>query len=743
MIFKKSIVNVGNVPCTVVKFNYKQAKSENVFEKRLHFIQILDRSGSMTAHIEELVENVKKTIDVMDDRDLLTVIWFSGPGQYRVLLKGASPKDEGLKGQLDKLKSTIGTTCFSEAVAEAKEVVEELSELCDNFVLSLFTDGEPVVPWSTKEEEERTKSIVSGFSEKILSFNTIGYGGYYNINFLKELASLSKFGRHAHSTKINEYLPIFMHNFKAVENMSSDKIEIKCDGREILCFSNRATKLDKDYLKVNIAAKGQNCFYIISQGTEDFKFIVNDESYTSSNIKGELSPRQLQSLLYTLSFEEYYKGNSDRAVDILVSSLKDRYLSKTILNSFTAKERQKCTDTLCTAAHNRKLKLSGRTWAESRLKEGILQEGELSGDGPCFMQLLEMFENNKDKFIPVSRDKYKRIGRKVVDNYNAFKVDNSVKLTAEFTDLVFSKEKLNISIRYELHGDVVINPRQARAVGFNDNVFKAKIYREQTIIKDGDINIDKFEALVSKSTLEYLNGLEVKGLFSILENNKYELTAYTLIELDISKIPVLNRGYVSRGDSLDYILDNVFEQRVAECRQKVLKYYLEKTDKAPIYKDQYYTKEQVDLLKTYGLDSNGVYQGIDNKVISEGTDQYECKFFEFSLKGFSTLPKVEDVISKMKAVNKKLNKPETIMEDYIKYINEEKLTCNAVKLSKLLESQKFTIRKATRVLAQIKLAKALTGSWWSGLKLDSKDNYLYERGDKTLVVKVVRKVVKI
>lgn len=60
---------------------------------------------------------------------------------------------------------------------------------------------------------------------------------------------------------------------------------------------------------------------------------------------------------------------------------------------------------------------------------------------------------------------------------------------------------MNVSVRYEIPGSVTINPKQAKAVGFKSNIFSAKIFREQTIIKNGDINIDKFKALISKETL--------------------------------------------------------------------------------------------------------------------------------------------------------------------------------------------------------------------------------------------------
>ncbi|HCW03098.1 MAG TPA: hypothetical protein DGK91_00275 [Clostridium sp.] len=176
------------------------------------------------------------------------------------------------------------------------------------------------------------------------------------------------------------------------------------------------------------------------------------------------------------------------------------------------RERERTLELLKLAATGRKIKFSGRIWKSSRRLLGLVGKNESLEEGPCILNLLRIFEKNADKFIPIDKNKYRRIGKKVEDGYNSFKADKNLLLTADFSQLVFSKEKLNISIRYQIPGKVTINPRQARAVGFSSNVFEAKIFREQTIIKNGDININIFKALVSKETLEYLQKIRLEEL---------------------------------------------------------------------------------------------------------------------------------------------------------------------------------------------------------------------------------------
>ncbi|MHC1682828.1 MAG: hypothetical protein AB6733_07765 [Clostridiaceae bacterium] len=743
MRLKKSLLKIGKVPCSVVQFNFTAEKDKIVIAKRIHFIQILDRSESMKLHIDQLIDNVKKTIKVMKPNDLLSIIWFSGPGECKTVLRGASIATPSLSNQIDKLKSTLGSTCFSEALMETGDIVNDLADLCDNFVITLFTDGQPVVPWSIKEEEFRTKDILKSFNEKILSFNTIGYGVAYNSNFLKELASLSKFGRHSHSSMINQYLPIFKHNVKSVENSLKEVVNIESKGNSILYLTKKNSKIASDKLNINLLSKNYNKFYIISTSAENFKIQINDEIFNSSIINEEISQKDLENLLYTLVYEKYYQGKSDEALDILINSIKDKYLINLIINSFTSQERQQCEDILLKAAHNRKINLKSRIWVMPRLMNGTLTGNNFEDNVPCFVELLRKFNENKDKFIPLSSKQYKRIGKKVVDNYNSFKSDSSVKLLADFKDLVYTKDRLNISIRYEIPGFVTINPRQAKAVGLKTNVFPSKIYREQTIIKDGEININKLTLLVSKKTLSYLNKLKIEGLFTTIENKQILVKGYTLIELTPSKIPILNRSYILKSDNLDYLLDAYYKQRESECKQKVLKFFIENQMNPKEVRVKKYSKNQIALLESYGLDSKGVYRGIDNKIVKEFFDQYQCRIFEFSLKGFSTLPKVDDLLKKIKEDNKKLNGPETLMMEYVQYLKENKFDTSYEMLTKLLEEEKAIIRENTKTLAEIKLAKSLTGGWWEGLKLGSRGNYIYEKGDRTLIIKVIKRTVSL
>lgn len=245
---------------------------------------------------------------------------------------------------------------------------------------------------------------------------------------------------------VYQYLPKFNEDFKSIEGISHETIEINCEGKSILYLTKRNSRLVSGNLNTNLS-KSINKFYIISPKDEEFQFTVNNNIYNSSDIKNELTSIDVKNLLYNLAYEEYCKGETHEALDILSISLKDKYLTKLVFNAFTAKERENCKEILLRAAHNKKVNIKHRMWASVRLLEGIKAEEETLDNEPCFMDLLNVFEKNGDKFIPISSEHYRRIGKKILDNYNVFKIDKAAKIETDFGNLVFSKEKINISIK--------------------------------------------------------------------------------------------------------------------------------------------------------------------------------------------------------------------------------------------------------------------------------------------------------
>ena len=218
--FYSSILNLGNLgvrKVAVCNIN-PEDQSTTMSVDCMHHIQVLDRSGSMWADIDDLIENVKDTIRFIPDGDYVSIIWFSGADQCNVLIKGAQ-KNDSLYALLDTLKSTLGVTCFSTPMKEVGNIINDLKPICPNFSVTVFTDGQPVVAWGTEEEIRRTLEAIDVWKDDVLALNTIGYGNYYDQDFLKQMSAKTTFGQFIHSSLIGDYTDIFSHNYEITADL--------------------------------------------------------------------------------------------------------------------------------------------------------------------------------------------------------------------------------------------------------------------------------------------------------------------------------------------------------------------------------------------------------------------------------------------------------------------------------------------------------------------------------------------
>ena len=98
--------------------------------------------------------------------------------------------------------------------------------ICPNFAVTLFTDGCPVAPWGPMVEMERTHEAVRTWENDVIALHTIGYGYYYDQQFLRDLSNHTAFGQSVHSNQINEYFDIFSRNYEITSDLVLENVEV-------------------------------------------------------------------------------------------------------------------------------------------------------------------------------------------------------------------------------------------------------------------------------------------------------------------------------------------------------------------------------------------------------------------------------------------------------------------------------------------------------------------------------------
>lgn len=739
-------LNLGNLGSRkIVVCNVSpEEQSSTVSVDCMHHIHVLDRSGSMWADIDDLIENVKDTIRFIPDGDYVSIIWFSGADQCNVLIKGAQ-KNDSLYKLLDSLKSTLGVTCFSTPMKEVGNIINDLKAICPNFSVTVFTDGQPVVSWSTEEEIRRTLENINVWKDEVLALNTIGYGNYYDQDFLKQMSAKTVFGQFIHSSKIDEYKDIFSHNYEITSELIMSTVEVVAPGCEVMYLTSKLATKSPAGLKTRALDKRKNQFIIVGPDDSDFQFLLGEDSFSSAGLKA-IPAASINPIMYAYAYTSYYEGNRKQALDIVAKVLHDKHAVDVMKNAFTYDETAAVTKFLRSAVFSTKYRMMNGECGDDYVA---------ADDAPCLMDILKVILNAEDSYYKYASE-YSRIGKKVTDTFNLFHRNSDEEILTPANDLVFNKSRLNISIMSVIHGTVSLNPRQANKVGLPTEL-PTKIYRNQTLVKDGVPNMDTAVFRVSEDTYKKILDFASAPQEAINATMVMRVDAPAVYDITINlhELPIINYTYVGDCTDVDKLLGIVSTQTYLQAAQKILGFL---RDDVYEYRKSHgifdvskqfaqYTPEQIEVLKEHGLNDRAEYVGVNNEVEKSG-DSYVTRELEFMLKGYSSLPTKTKYNEKI-ASGGKLNGPETMMAQARKDFDElavgldyagnaylEKLNASISKIKTQLASTRME-------LASKKIALVLTGEWFTGLEIDKKGNYLYSNGTDTLVIKANRAVIEL
>lgn len=708
----------------------------------IHYVHIIDRSGSMYYSINQLVDNVQETFKLIRADDFVSIIWFSSSGQYRTLVKGAKKSDD-LSKKLDDLRSVLGYTCFSDPIQEAATIVDELGSICPTFSITLFTDGCPVTSWGVQEEERRIFGVLDKLGKKVMAFNTVGYGNYYNRDLLVRMSQTSQFGVMTHTRDIGSYLNVFTESSDRVSGLVRQPVCISAPNGQIVYRGTTATKMEGHVMDLDSIEAGQNTFYAVYDSLQVPVVSVNGERVPTKRSFSTTGEGETD-FLYAYAYELYYAGKRREALEIVANVLRDKYLADLQTNAFTPDE---------VGAYLEQLKFAVFTRGH-RLAQGTCPEGYVPGaDALCVMDVLKALYTGDNYYVPYSKSGagYARIGRKTEDQHNLFEASND-EVVAPVRDLVFNKEHLNLSLRFSVDGKVKINPKSAERVGL-DKVQKARIYRTHTFVKDGFLNVEsaefKLDAVTQRKLRDMGLSLQAAGFDPKKPSTRIARERFVI---NFRGLPIVNRTYVNQSADIDKVFKDTVTVSELEALQKVVNHYRDRFDERQNLPREArgtdFTPDQIEVLKEHGLDKGLSYHGVDNKVAkAEDSDYYEVRTMTFYLKGVSSIPKIQDVLNKS-AKGTSLTVSQQIVADQVKVLQKEAkafgidLDGDGDKTGEWLDQQLKAIRSELAFhrtnLNTLKLAKILTGDWFEGLKTDDKGNFLYESKGMTMIARADR-----
>lgn len=729
---KKNVKLVENYYLTTQEVN--STVTVEVAKKTNH-IFVVDVSGSMSWELPKIRTQLKnKLSNLMKEGDTISIVWFSGSREAGILKEEVEVKSlktlTDLHDAIDKWLHPVGLTAFLKPLQLVKDLVGRIKSHRPDSVYSLIflTDGyNNDCPWN-----EVIKAL-KDLEADIASSTFVEYGYYADSQKLTQMAGILG-GEKISCNGFDDFEPVF-----------DAKISSSAKGGK-----KTVVEITDKYLYdfVFSVDGGGVLLYNIVDGKVMVGGDVKEIYFFSPNAIGEeILPHyptreSVNAALYAAIYVLADKLMNDDAEKIFYA-LGDNHYYKVLANAFGKQK--------LNAFKNAIKECVGD--ASKRFPEGVATIKPVPDDAFCLMNLIEglgeidglLFYPNHEAF------QYNRIGRKKVavgstltdaDKKRlseAKDVDELNKITAELaeskvdlkfvntnpdrgyplTDLVWNEERANLSVRIYIEGEVILPKNK-----FNIEKVTSFKYNTFTLIKDGIVNVKELPVAYNKELIELLNNNDVKYIVSGVQvgTNTDDLR----VIIDLTSIPIVNRGMVKAVSAMS-LAKQEWELLKIQGEKKVYDYYRKllfpKVSKSFV---DMLGQEAADWLKEVGVTD---FNGFAPKVTSaEATDFYMSVVLATKVKGLSSLPKVEDVVAKIKsgaslklsewvmadAIKKYLAQTETDMyqslsEDQKKGVLEVYLNNKSSMLNKKR-------RKILQEIAQIKFSLILSKKWFSEFK---------------------------
>lgn len=626
-------------------------KNEKVIEVCAHHTFVIDCSGSMYGELSQIKRDLYNKISTMlKPNDSVTIIWFSGRGEFGVLLEDYHVNSlvslSKVKELIDKYLTAQCLTAFKEPIIELKKVIKRVNSRNPEMIHTMFflTDGHDNC-WSTKEIIDAIEDV----KEDLSSATIVEYGWYCNKKLLNEMATAVG-GIHTFSANFDDYEPYVEKTFNNGQTVKRRYISLDHIPYEGVVFNivdgDIITYLPNENNEIFVSVEGEiNLFYYTTE-TPNGTYIGDSNFILDSCLSGDTSDI-IFSGLYGAAFAFSRKNDYNMVSDIL-KFLGDAYLINVKSNTFGTQKINELEGRFITSMNNE----------SERFIEGYNPDLEPTEDAYCVMDMLEtLMIDEENLWYPRHESfEYKRTGGKAVAKVSDMTDENkeSLKKLLEEGDinglesklkevksdiieplkfinneempgcpiynLTWNETRANLSVQVTFNGYVNI-PTNKFGI---DEKFETKIFRNYTIIKDGVIHSYELPVSLSKTTFDTLqsNGL--------LENETYK--SGNIYVLNFSKLPVINRQMV-KSLSAEALFKKTHELLKLQAANAVFGFYKKRLfDGASKGFLDLYGSEATEWLKTIGLRDYGFSPA---STVEKMNEEIEVNTLEVKIKGLS------------------------------------------------------------------------------------------------------------
>jgi len=662
-------------------------------EAPTNHLVVIDCSGSMYSDLPKIREQLKKKLPkLLKEKDTISIIWFSGRGQFGTLLEAepvATLTDlKQVEQAIDRWIKPQGLTGFKEPLEEAAKVVERVSKKAPGSVSSLFfmSDGCDN-QWPRADILKTVEKAAGGFA----SATIVEYGYYADRNLLSAMAEKSG-GAHIFAEDFDRYAPAFELAMQKKQS-GAPRVEVTIQGDPIGGFVYALSDLDL----ITYSVEGGKA--TLPKDLQEFAYLSPTQlglmegdltDIAKGTIKGEGANASLGLAYAAVSlFAVRMKPN---VVYPLLKSLGDVNLIERFSTCFGKQKYSEFQETAQKAA-----------LGTGRFEKGYDPTRVPREDAFTVLDVLQLLAGDDQNRILLDHPdfKYSKIGRGRVDASDQLteaEQEEIAKLTqklaseksgtkiAEITaqiaavtankapalkfeadpapdgypisSLTFNEDRPNVSFLVRKSGTVDLTSRTAP-----DGVptkFPTNIFRNYAAIKDGLVNIEKLPVRVTQLTYRKLRD---EGVIPMPETNTV-LAPLTDLVLDLRALPVINRKMV-KDVSAKAFFETQYALTLAQAEQKVYNAYSKELlpSKRSEGISEKYGEAAATWLKEQGITDGGFSP---KSTQAEATDFYMSKELKVSLKGLSKLPSLKEV--KEQIAKGKINAGGALMVPTVKLV---------------------------------------------------------------------------
>jgi uncharacterized protein YdaU (DUF1376 family) len=640
---------------------------------------VVDCSGSMSGDLPQVCEQLKKKLPTMlGNDDTISIVWFSGRGQFGTLLEAepvAGLTDlQRVHAAIDRWLRPVGLTGFKEPLEEVKRLVDRIRKKRPSSAFSLFfmSDGCDN-QWSRPEILKAVEAAAGGLA----SSTFVEYGYYADRALLAAMAEKAG-GQLIFADRFDKYEPVFEAAMKQRQPMTDKRVTLTIHGDPIGGFD-----WSMNQEGASLVAYGVESGTIsVPEGTREVWY---------------LSPTSIGEAM--LSLAEIAKTNAERALgatDCGVPILSAAYAAVSL---FSVRMRPEVILPILGALGDvGMIHDFGGLFGKQRYSEFMDQAKRAAFDASVryakgydpkalpkddaftvldMLRLLASDDANKILFEHPGFT-YSRISRKRIDADVALsdeeraEIDALTKamqktkdaskvkaLTAQvdaitekkkplvFTttpspegyaveNLTYNQENPNISVLLRKEGTVDIRHRRpdALAKALPDHV-PTFIWRNYAIVKNGLVNVETMPCMLSNATIASLMREAASGRLpdDVLQNE-----GNGVMFLHFGKLPVINRAMV-RSTSAKTLFENEWALLKDKAQQKVYNTLLKNLGKRSASHEELYGKEAADWLVSQGFGDNGFEP---KKVEEEAKDFFMTRELRVKVKSYSSIPSVNE-----------------------------------------------------------------------------------------------------